>query len=206
MRKAPIRRIAGWFSFAFGLTLVVAATGTISNRAIEYRAELQRQEHVRMAKAIWREKEMRCLAENGYHEARSEKSREAVITVMMVTMARARDFDRQWPNTVCGVVEQELQFSWTLDHRLATKRNEQKRWSEMLTLARDVYAGFGTKYVFPNGGGCVRFYKRTDDAGVSAASKRFFGKLVPVIEVGSHTFFQEAKGCVTPMPMVVASR
>lgn len=55
--------------------------------------------------------EVMCLAQNVYHEARGENltGRRAVAHVTLNRVA-----DRRWPGTVCEVVYQPYQFSWTL--------------------------------------------------------------------------------------------
>lgn len=54
--------------------------------------------------------EIKCLAENIYHEARGE-SITGQVAVAAVTLNRVAD--KRWPNTVCEVVHQRWQFSWT---------------------------------------------------------------------------------------------
>lgn len=56
--------------------------------------------------------EVRCLAENLYHEARGEGTM-GMLAVGQVTLNRVKD--KRWPSTVCGVVYQPKQFSWTTD-------------------------------------------------------------------------------------------
>ena len=55
--------------------------------------------------------EMRCLAENIYHEARGE-SDAGQMAVALTTLSRVRS--HIWPDTICGVVYQDRQFSWTM--------------------------------------------------------------------------------------------
>jgi len=143
-----------------------------------------------------------CLAENIYHEARGEKSNEKYM-LGMITLARVSDPDPQWSKTICGVVAQEKQFSWVADHKLSTNRNEQKRWEEAQYIARDLLNHAWVKYRLPSGWECARFYKRTDGKGVSKNSNKFFdAKLFPVGSFGSHTAFQQKKGCKNPLPTV----
>lgn len=54
--------------------------------------------------------ELKCLAEAVYHESRGE-SYYGRLAVAQVVMNRVRD--PRWPNTICGVVFQYRQFSWT---------------------------------------------------------------------------------------------
>lgn len=58
------------------------------------------------------DKELKCLALNAYHEARGEGIL-GIIAVMDVTMNRVES--SRYPNSVCAVVYQRAQFSWTLD-------------------------------------------------------------------------------------------
>lgn len=55
-------------------------------------------------------KEVECLADNIYYEARGEGV-EGWKAIASVTMNRYHS--KQYPNTVCGVVYQKNQFSWT---------------------------------------------------------------------------------------------
>lgn len=55
-------------------------------------------------------KEVRCLAEAIWQEARGE-SRTGQQAVAQVVINRTRD--NRWPNTICKVVFQPRQFTWT---------------------------------------------------------------------------------------------
>jgi spore germination cell wall hydrolase CwlJ-like protein len=87
--------------------------------------------------------EIRCLALNIYHEARGE-SRAVKRAVAAVTLNRVED-DR-FPDTVCEVVWQEDQFSWTADGRSDRPRDALK-WREALRLAEDAYRWGGSAEV-----------------------------------------------------------
>jgi len=58
-------------------------------------------------------RETRCLALNIYHEARGE-SYLGKLAVAKVTINRTKD--PKFPSTICGVVYQPGQFSWTAMH------------------------------------------------------------------------------------------
>lgn len=78
-----------------------------------------------------------CLALNIYHEARSERV-EGQIAVAQVTLNRvAHD---EWPSTICEVVYQPKQFSWT---HLVKEQSplEKKAWKKARVIARDVMIG-----------------------------------------------------------------
>lgn len=64
-------------------------------------------------------KELDCIIENVYKEARGEPF-EGQIAVASVTLNRVGLKGR--PDTICGVVHQRGQFSWTADARLKRKK------------------------------------------------------------------------------------
>lgn len=65
-------------------------------------------EEVGGTKRALADKQVRCLAENVYHEARGE-SLQGQVAVAKVTLNR---LDEGYAQTVCGVVKQGCQFSW----------------------------------------------------------------------------------------------
>lgn len=79
----------------------------------------------------------KCMALNIYHEARGEVT-EGQIAVAQVTVNRVQD--KRWPDTICGVVYQSKQFSWThmiKDH----KPTDDAAWKKAQVIARDVMIG-----------------------------------------------------------------
>ena len=62
--------------------------------------------------AVELDEEMRCLASAVYNEARGEPI-EGQLAVAQVVLNRAAD--TRWPDTICGVVYQRYQFSFTFD-------------------------------------------------------------------------------------------
>ena len=83
----------------------------------------------------FRERELRALALNIYHEARGS-SYEDKVAVAEVTMNRVRS--SKYPNTVHEVVYQYKQFSWTLSKR-STEPKELSVWVECQKIALAVY-------------------------------------------------------------------
>lgn len=81
--------------------------------------------------------EHECMAMNIYHESRGEVI-EGQIAVAHVTMNRV-DHD-YWPNSVCDVVYQNKQFSWTHTIKDPTPK-EEKAWKQAKVIARDVMIG-----------------------------------------------------------------
>jgi len=83
------------------------------------------------------DKQHECMALNIYHEARGERV-EGQIAVAHVTMNRVNH--ENWPDTICDVVYQSKQFSWT--HMIKDHTpNEKRAWKEAQVIARDVMIG-----------------------------------------------------------------
>lgn len=72
-----------------------------------------------------------CLAKNIYHEARGE-SLKGKLAVAKVTLNRVEAAG--FSNTVCGVVYEPKQFSWTSNRAL--KVLDKQAWAEALELAQ----------------------------------------------------------------------
>jgi len=82
-------------------------------------------------------KQHECLALNIYHEARGERV-EGQIAVAQVTINRV-DHD-EWPSTICEVVYEPKQFSWT--HLVKQQTPQDNRaWRKARVIARDVMIG-----------------------------------------------------------------
>ena len=101
-------------------------------------------------------KELKCLAENIYHEAAVE-SELGKIAVAMVTLNRVASSD--FPNTICEVVYQPskapgrpkaCQFSWTCDGKSDNIRS-QSVYQEIKILARDILSNKDNIYDIVDG-------------------------------------------------------
>lgn len=84
-----------------------------------------------------------CLAMNIYHEARGE-SIAGQIAVAQVTMNRVEH--KSWPDTVCEVVYQKKQFSWTHTIKDHTP-HDNDAWETAKSIASTVYTGEEDDYV-----------------------------------------------------------
>lgn len=71
------------------------------------------------------EKELNCMVDNLYHEARGEPEhgQRAVVQVVLNRMA-----DNRWPDTICGVVYYPYAFSWVYEQ--PTIQNK-RLWEEL---------------------------------------------------------------------------
>lgn len=112
--------------------LLIAAILSIPYVSTSFAADLDQQQ--------FDGKETRCLALNVYFEARGEAA-EGQLAVAMVTMNRVRS--RHYPNSVCGVVWQKKQFSWTHDGKRDRPTNH-RAWKLAQKIARFTYQRYGT--------------------------------------------------------------
>lgn len=85
-------------------------------------------------------KEMRCLALNIYFEARGEAA-EGQLAVAMVTINRMNN--RYFPSSVCGVVWQKRQFSWTHDGK-SDRPTDARAWKLAKRIAQVAYQRYNT--------------------------------------------------------------
>jgi len=79
--------------------------------------------------------EIRCMAENIFHEARNQ-SVHGMQAVAFVTINRVKHIN--FPSTVCEVVYEPYQFSWTIDDRLTINLNneiEYNAWKQAKALS-----------------------------------------------------------------------
>ena len=84
------------------------------------------------------EKEIKCLALNIYFEARGEPQN-GQFAVAAVTMNRVKSY--RFPNTVCKVVWQRRQFSWTHDGK-SDRPKDKRAWQQAKSLAKLVYSKY----------------------------------------------------------------
>lgn len=156
--------------------------------------------------------EVICFANILYHESRGE-AREHRYTNAMLTKARRDDPDPQWPKSFCGIAGQKRQISGLLEPQ-RTNQKEESAWWDSLRIAYDVYRDPWQKYRLPQGWGCARFWMVKEEIinrlppeqlkklGITTerAGMRFFEKLLPVGQFGSHVAYQDRRGCKSPMP------
>lgn len=88
------------------------------------------------------QEERDCMALNIYHEARGEPIL-GQIAVAQVTLNRMELDD--YPDTVCAVVWQPWQFSWTMDTISDTPRDA-AAWLRSQQVARSVMQGWGQAF------------------------------------------------------------
>jgi spore germination cell wall hydrolase CwlJ-like protein len=84
-------------------------------------------------------KELRCLAQNIYFEARGEAN-VGQLAVALVTMNRVKS--KRYPNSVCRVVWQRRQFSWTHDGK-SDRPTDRRAWQTAQRIAYFAYEKYG---------------------------------------------------------------
>ena len=111
-----------------------------------------------------------CLAKNMYFEARGEGIR-GMLAVAHVTLNRKKS--KRFPDTICEVVYQRHQFSWTSkDYQI----KKPELFDHIKQLAHDVIIG---KTKDPTGG-ALNFHSTAIDPGWS---------MKPKIQIGNHIFY-----------------
>lgn len=85
-------------------------------------------------------RETKCLAENIYHESRGE-SFEGKLAVAQVTLNRVAH-KKLFKSTICGVVYQNSQFSWT---SVSKTIKDKSAWEESQKIAKAVMGGLRLK-------------------------------------------------------------
>lgn len=116
---------------------------------------------------------MICLALNVYHEARGEPL-DGQVAVAQVTMNRVAS--KRYPNTVCEVVYQKSQFSWTRHNPPVTEPAELMK-AFFLVLQLDTFDNFT--------GGATHYYAH------NKTTPYWSSKLTLVGSLGNHTFMLE---------------
>lgn len=128
-------------------------------------------------KSIFNKKELECLALNIYHEARNQ-SRNGKLLVGHVTLNRVES-DR-YPNSICKVVYQKSQFSWTHLIKDKTPRNKEA-WQESLDLAQLLI-----NRTFDRSNGSMYYYNPKKVSATPTWAKKFERVMI----VGDHHFYK----------------
>lgn len=123
------------------------------------------------------DKELRCLALNIYHEARSEPP-VGRYAVAWVTLNRVEH--EKFRNTVCKVVYQPGQFSWTEDGK-SDKTYEKEAYKEAMKIAEDVYFAKELGKIDPTGG--ATFYHAV------YVKPKWRHSMSSSLKIGKHIFY-----------------
>ena len=129
--------------------------------------------------------ERTCLARAVYYEARGE-AMDGQIAVVQVILNRARS--KQWPSTICGVVNQgaergeKCQFSFACFKHLTEPNGDM--WEQAKSVAEEALAGRGWFREFTE----ATHYHTTGVAPVWRLG------LVEISTIGTHVFYRENEG------------
>ena len=119
--------------------------------------------------------ELGCLAMNIYHEARGETEK-GKLAVAAVTMNRVKA--KYYPDTVCGVVWQKKQFSWTELKVKYHAVNDTKAWVNAIEIAQLFIDGGN----WPGVGEATHYH-------TTAVSPNWKDDTLLVAQVGNHLFY-----------------
>lgn len=126
-----------------------------------------------------------CLSQNIYLEARSE-SINGQIAVAYTTLNRVDS--TRYPNTICEVVWQHKQFSWTHDgkpDRPANNRIERRAWEQSQMLAILFIQTWELIKHFDPTGGSMYYHNDTVEPVWTAS-------MVQTTKIDNHTFYRRA--------------
>ena len=131
------------------------------------------------AKSCTKVQEIKALALNMYHEARGE-GLVAMQMVGEVTLNRVNS--QSYPDTICEVVYQKSQFSWTRSKKDKTP-HEIDQWK----LAQEIATRLvnGDIYYFNNG--ATHFVNPKFERNMPSWTKKF----KKVTKIGSHIFYND---------------
>jgi hypothetical protein len=205
--EARFFRTSNILTHCFGALIctMIVGQGIEMHERAEARAEAQRVERVAQIKRD--EREITCLTNVVYHEARGEVNGVREL-VGKTVLAIVDDKTLKQPKTVCGLAEVKGMFS------SITGVNEphfaETVWMDLYAHMSDVYYGERT---LPRGWGCVRGFRVSDDQleklGPKALAqlgftveakglKYFAAHRVPVDTRGRITFYSPRGGCSNP--------
>jgi spore germination cell wall hydrolase CwlJ-like protein len=126
------------------------------------------------------EKQTDCLAKNIYFEARNQ-SFLGQRAVAWVTLNRVKD--EQYPKSVCEVVWQDGQFSWTEDGK-SDKPNDETSWMLAQFVAEIAMYSYG-QIPDPTNGATMYHADYVDPYWSS--------KFVETVEIEDHIFYKDEK-------------
>lgn len=119
--------------------------------------------------------ELKCMADNLHHEAKVDGMR-GLEAVAAVVMNRVRS--KRYPNTVCKVVYQRKQFSWTLYKSLRKQRIEHD-W-QTLMVAHNALNG----WLIDKTGGATHYH-------ALYVTPYWATKMSFTVQVETHLFYKE---------------
>ena len=117
--------------------------------------------------------QIECLSNVAYHEAKGESDK-GMLAVIHTTLNRVKD--TRFPKTVCGVVYQKSQYSWT---KYNPKVKEQEQYARAVRLAKEVIDGKHKDNTY----GALYFVH-------VKINRNWLEKLTYTCTIGNHKFFK----------------
>ena len=145
------------------LVLSLSLTATLQAKSINDSSQVQK-----LSKA-----QLECLSKAAYFESKGE-SDDGMLAVIHTTLNRVKD--NRFPKTVCGVVYQKSQYSWT---KYNPKVKEQEQYARAERLAKEVVAG--------------KHKDNTQGALYFNSLHRKPSGTVCTIRIGGHSFYKPVK-------------
>lgn len=117
--------------------------------------------------------QLECLSKAAYFESKGE-SDAGMLAVIHTTLNRVKD--ARFPNTICGVVHQKSQFSWT---KYNPKIKEKEQYERAKRLSQEAVAGKHKD----NTKGALYFVH-------VKINRNWLEKLTYTCTIGNHKFFK----------------
>ena len=145
------------------LVLSLSLTATLQAKSINDSSQVQK-----LSKA-----QIECLSKVAYHESKGESDK-GMLAVIHTTLNRVKD--KRFPKTVCGVVYQKSQYSWT---KYNPKVKEQEQYARAERLAKEVVDGKHKDNTY----GALYFVH-------VKINRNWLEKLTYTCTIGNHKFFK----------------
>ncbi|MDD9883088.1 MAG: cell wall hydrolase [Gammaproteobacteria bacterium] len=169
------------FASGFGLTVTAHAAGSAAATATATASTAAASNSSVSTVAapasliLSQQRDLVCLAMNIYHEGRGESAR-GQAAIAAVTMNRLRS--PRYPNSVCQVVWQRKQFSWTLLHSRHHVIDDAQAWRRAMNIAQLFLGGARLALVSE-----ATHYHTVD-------VQPFWSKNIPaLVMIGKHVFY-----------------
>ena len=126
-------------------------------------------------------KDIKCLTEVLYYEARGEFIKRTVVDVVL-----NRVKSKHFPKSICRVVYQPYQFSFTLDKHRTVRSEEQRTWNHLYNMASEIY--YDNEYTDTSKGALYYYNPRGVKATPSWVTQKYY-----LFTEGNHKFYSYHK-------------
>lgn len=138
MRNRLLFIVGFVISFSFSLaTLNFVLNFTPATTLTRIELSLPKKDTIDTRPVVYTTEDLDCLQRNIFFEARNQKPM-GMAMIAIVTLQRTKM--PEYPSTICGVVYQRWQFSWTAQKHKINMKNatEAEAWHQSEYIARDV--------------------------------------------------------------------